>query len=536
MRLAGGGALALPLLLDACGGASSSGPGAAAVGSGLKLPADVPFEGPKPDLPGNDQGVPPGYVTFPKDHLVQSVKTPPGTGGDVTALTFSLFAPPPPVDQNPAWQAINKGLNANVKITIVPVGDYQTRVAATLAGGDLPDIFTPFALGSTMQDEQRFLDSSCADLTPFLSGDNIKQFPNLANFPPYAWPNAVFGGKIYMVPQSGGGITGPALIAKQRLFDEIGVTSFKSSDDFMKAMKALTKPPSQYGIGLNAMPWFTQVFGAPNNWRNDGGKLTKDIETDEYKAALAFCRAMWDAGVVHPDSPSLNRSTGSQAFYKGEFATVPNDYIALAFIWGRTISQDPNFKPRVFTPFAADGKSKPIAYLGTGASALTVIKKGSADRVRELLGVLNYIAAPFGTTEATLISYGVEGPDFTYDDKGNPRSTKQGTADVSVPWGGLAMRPPVLYNADYPEFASVVHQEESDFIALGIKDPTAGLYSPTYAEKNATLAQLLLDGSNNIVFGRNPVSDWDGIVKQWRAGGGDQLRADYQQALQASSK
>ena len=34
-------------------------------------------------------------------------------------------------------------------------------------------------------------------------------------------------------------------------------------------------------------------------WRESGGKFTKDYETPEYKEAVAYHRALWDAGVFH---------------------------------------------------------------------------------------------------------------------------------------------------------------------------------------------------------------------------------------------
>ena len=47
------------------------------------------------------------------------------------------------------------------------------------------------------------------------------------------------------------------------------------------------------------------VFRVPNDWRNAGGKLTKDVVTEEFNGALAFVRGLWDAGVMNPDSPSI---------------------------------------------------------------------------------------------------------------------------------------------------------------------------------------------------------------------------------------
>ena len=39
----------------------------------------------------------------------------------------------------------------------------------------------------------------------------------------------------------------------------------------------------------------------------------------------------------------------------------------------------------------------------------------------------------------------------------------------------------------------------------------------------------------NIIYGRSDVSSLDQVVRGWRSGGGEQIRAEYQQALQTSS-
>src|SRR5690349_10596509 len=74
---------------------------------GVTLPSYFPFTGPKPDLAGNAQGLDPAYFQFPKD-LVKSVTRTPGDGSDVSVLSLITQAAPPPMDQNAAWQQVNK--------------------------------------------------------------------------------------------------------------------------------------------------------------------------------------------------------------------------------------------------------------------------------------------------------------------------------------------------------------------------------------------------------------------------------------------
>src|SRR5438105_4487909 len=137
------GAVGLPLLVEACTpSAPASAPagqsgGAAPATTALKPPTYVAFQGPKPDLPGNPQGLDPAFFKFPAD-LVKSVPTPPGDGSTVTAITYLTLAPPPPAEQNAAWQAVNKALNANLQMEQVTGPDYPAKVNVVISGNDLP--------------------------------------------------------------------------------------------------------------------------------------------------------------------------------------------------------------------------------------------------------------------------------------------------------------------------------------------------------------------------------------------------------------
>src|SRR5690349_20605881 len=106
-----GVAFALPLLQACAPAAPTAAPTAGSTGA-LKLPTYVPFQGPKPDLPGTPQGVADAYFSYPKN-LVKTVTTPPGTASSITLFTNPAGGAPPPLEQNPAWQQVNKDLNVN---------------------------------------------------------------------------------------------------------------------------------------------------------------------------------------------------------------------------------------------------------------------------------------------------------------------------------------------------------------------------------------------------------------------------------------
>jgi len=174
LRLCAAGSVGLSALLEACGASIPIAPAAptstsragAATASGAgspSLPTYAPIQGPKPDLAGNEDGLQDGYFTYPKNPF-KSVTQTPGLGTDVTAMTRDAGGPPPPLDQNAAWQAVNKQLNANMKLQIISPADYQARVATVMAGGEPPDLMYFMTGTQVTPGLPEYLKASFADL------------------------------------------------------------------------------------------------------------------------------------------------------------------------------------------------------------------------------------------------------------------------------------------------------------------------------------------------------------------------------------
>jgi putative aldouronate transport system substrate-binding protein len=537
-----GGAVGLQVI-SACAPAAPSSGRTSTVSNASKvtLPTYTPAPNlPKPDLPGTPDGlVEDAYLHYPTN-LVKSVPTPPGKGGTVNAITVSLSPAPTPLDQNPAMQQVNKELGVTLSVPSITTVDYPARLSTVIAGADLPDIIAVSILATTLPSLADFLNSACADLTPLLSGDAVKDFPNLANLPQSAWPPTVFNSKIMGVPVASGGVrsNAPILFARWGDLDKAGVTAIKSLDDFTAIAKQVNNPnANRWALGANKFAyWISQTFGAPNNWRESGGKFTKDWETPEFKDAVAYHRSLWDAGLFHPDSATLTGSPAGTQFYSGGYVfSAYASWSSYQTTWDRSVSADPNFKPRAVLPFSKDGNGRAPQFLGNGVSGFVALKKASNDRLRELLGILNYLAAPIGTTEQLLLQYGVEGVEFTRDQSGNPQPTDRATQDLAVPWKYVGAPPDFLFDATSADYAPVAHQTQTEHFAMTLADPTVGLYSPTDGSKGAALKNTFNnDQLPLIVFGKSPVSALDDMVKQWRDNGGDQIRSEYEQAFQAS--
>jgi putative aldouronate transport system substrate-binding protein len=546
-----GATLGVAVLLNTACGAGAPNPSASTNPSGgpaVTLPTYAALQGAKPDFPGTPDGIlPPAYMNYPRNPT-RTQGQPVGKGDDVTAMMYTTQAPPTPVEQNTAWQQVNKELGVNMKLPIIQLADYPTKLNTTIAGGQLPDLLSlGQGNGSAIGNLPDFLSSQCMDLTQFVAGDAVKVYPNLANLPTYAWRNAVFNNRIYAIPDVRASISGSIMFGKGKLLEPVGGVTFKNTDDFLRAMKQLTVGGNQWGLGVssgaptNGLPgvlvYFLESFGAPNIWRETNGKLTKDFETDEFKAAVAYTRSLWDAGVMPPDSPNTQINQAAQNFYMGKTALWANGFTIGDVAWNRANAMDPDFQFRAVAPFSHDGTAKPVHHLGPGTALLTVLKKTDAEHVKELLGVLNYFSAPFGTAEFLLIWYGIEGQQFTFDANGNPIATSQQgvtNPDLFIPWPNIGSPASVLYDANSPEYAKVMYQDASVIQGMGIQNPVVGLYSATNSKLAAMLNQKMGDGLNNIIFGRDEVGTFDQLVKDWRSQGGDTIRAEFEAALQKS--
>src|SRR5207244_1550750 len=439
-----GVALALPLL-SACGLAPRPSTGPAASGGGAssgkaRMPSYVPVQdGPKADLPARADGVDAGYFTFPQT-LFKAVKDAPGKGEDVTLMTNLIQGAVVALDQNSAWQAVNKDMGLTVRQRLYGSGDYRQGLNTTIAGGDLPDTLynTPQKYIPSLP---AFLQAQCADLTPYIGGDAVKDYSNLANIPTPCWAETVFNGAIYAVPVPRAPFLN-AFLVRQDLSHQAQLPTPKSADDFKKLLVTLTTAQQNHfglaasmGFGLGSQSPLLMIFGAPNNWGLDkGGKLVKDFETDEFKATVGFARDLWSAGVFHPDCRTLSGTTLSTALRGGQAAVASHSFGALIAQWPLLAAENPVARLRVIHPFSADGKARPVYHTGPSNFGMSFIKKGSTDRVKLLLRVLNYIAAPFGSQEWALLNYGLEGVHFNRSPQGVPVLTEKGKAEALRTW------------------------------------------------------------------------------------------------------
>ncbi|GAB3932680.1 extracellular solute-binding protein [Kribbella albertanoniae] len=525
---AGGGALS---------GCSSGGGGTGTEGraevegklAGL-LPAYIAYEAVKPDLPG-ENGSSPGFLKYPSE-LKRAVPNKPVTSGkEVTAMT-PLWGPAPPgLGSNSYFDANNERIGAPVRFNIVDGAAYLDKLGPLLAAGNVPELTVMMGwMASNITRFSQAADKLFEDLTPYLAGDKAKEFPMLANLPTRAWAYGVWNNQLKAVPYPGTGIPW-ALFYRKDLFDQHGVQAPKNMDDVLALGKQLTDAKvNRWAFGA-MVPEVARAFRAPAGWHKDSaGNLKHQIETTEYEESVAFNRRLFQSGYVHPTVIANPSADVKPLFEGGQVLMYQDGPGSWAEALQRQLPINPKFNMQAVLPFAHDG-GEPIVWKGEPAGIFTFVKKGLGEaRIKELLGVLNYTASPFGTEEAVMCAYGQEGKHYVKEASGAPKLTALGAKEVANTYIFLGGRPAVISESQYPGYVEAMHAWEKACVKYAQEKPFEGI-RVEQPSKLAALSQPFDDKVQDILRGRRPVSDLKVALAEWRKNGGDEGREFFAKVL-----
>lgn len=535
--LQGSAAAATAALVPAFGAGAQSTPGAS------PSPGASPAAGGGPIL-SSVEGVPPAYTQFPAPYT--TVTETPGSGGPVSVLALSYSPPPVAKDENQYWQELEARLGVGWEADLVPIDGYNERIATTFAGGDLPDLF--FLLPSSARPViyESIEQGAFADLTDILTSDEINDYPNLAAYPPYLWDAVRVNGRIWGIPK-------PVLRNNDPTYyrrdwgDALGFASLSDSQVVRDMLVAMSKndpdgngTADTYGLAPFGGGWggfiINQMFRVPYLWQlNDDGTLLSQIETPEYRQGLEYMVQLYTDGAYHPDSATLNVTQAEELMLGGRTGMSTNGFAAVFGPSGyrqetKAVVPQADLHPIVLPGF--DG-GQGVTFQTPGFFGFTAISAqagGDEERLRELLRVLNYLVAPFGSEEASFLLYGIPGVHSDELPGGGYALNDQGTAQRS------ALVYPFLsenyfYYSGMPEEATFAQQFNEEMAAVAVANPTAGLFSPTNGDAGAELTQYTTDTVTEIVTGRQPISALDTMIGEWKSRGGDQIRQEYQDAI-----
>ncbi|MER5202735.1 extracellular solute-binding protein [Streptomyces sp. NPDC002825] len=522
----------MPLLTacsDAGGGGSREGATSGKAADKL-LPTYVASTVAKPDIPSKN-GSSAGYTSkVDLAALASSVPTKQGTGAPLKIMAPLWGTPPKP--DCAYYTALDAAAGTRITWQNQDGMTYGEKLGAVLASSSIPDmvVVPGWELVGKISSA---VTAKFMDLGPYLAGDNVKKYPNLAAIPSDAWRMSLFGGALRGIPMPAASVPGIVPFYRKDIFDKKGYTVPKSADEFLSWAKEATSAKAKVWA-CGDMRWSAAGFfgvqpAGSLGWNiGSDGKLTYRIEHPEYLEHLEWVRKLFAAGVVHPDDKA-NTGDATQRFTAGQTLVGNSDMSGWYGMTAEQAKSNPDFEVDGMDYFGADGGT-PTLYAGQPASIWSMIRKGaSKETVENALAAADFAAAPYGTKERMFVDYGVEGTHYAVKD-GVPVKNDRGIQEVNNAWVLLAAPAPYLAHPDLPEIARKQvewQQRQGTFVK---KTSTYGMniVEPTrYATLSSQFEQLEID----FVRGNKTLSDVQQAISTWKSSGGDKLRDWYKELL-----
>lgn len=499
------------------------------------LPKYTPFDLVKPDIVGTPP-VANGFLKYPTS-LVDAITTKPGTSGQkATAMTPWWGPVPPGLGQNAYYDTVNAELGIPIDFSVQDGNTYADKLNAMLGARDVPDLLC--IPGWEIVKIPRFADAVKAlfeDLTDYLKGDAVAPYKMLGSFPTDAWKNAVWGGRLAAVPWPTDGPFPWALFYRKDLLDKAGLTYPKTLDELHSVAKQVTDPVKgvwAFNDIFAMVQMFHKVPGTRDGWRRaSGGGIEFKYETAEFKAAVEYTAKLVKDGLYHPDVIASKGADTKQLFASGKILFMQDGPGAWQGMQADQAKVTPGFNMQPVPNLSASG-GDPLVWSTVTPVFYTFIKKGlGADRVKELLRVLDWCAAPFGTKEWETREYGKEGVHFTRDANGVPAVTQLAQKEIASQYFFIAGRTPAFVSkAEAPNFVKDLLTYSNAQVKYLEKDLWEGIKLEMPANYSK-ITQPTEEKITDIIRGRRPLSDLDGIVKEWRSTGGDEGRDLMAKAL-----
>lgn len=502
--------------------------GGAADSASLKLPTYKEFTGATPDFPGSAEGLQAGFRKMPSP--VASTKGAP-LKGRVTALSQTFDAVAPGMKDNPYWGRLNKALGGELDVQIVVDDTYPAKFATVLASNDLPDLmWVPPNQG--IPNVGAMLEAKFQDLTKYLSGDAVLEYPNLAALKSESWKTSVVNGKIWGAPIPSTPF-GQVMFGNKAVWAQVDGLQCTSGAEFLDKVKEINNPKgNRYALEpayINVVHMISQWHGVLGNWMATGdGKLLHRFETEQFKASVDFAAQLFKAGAFYPDA---NITDAVPRVANGSLgALVEVGPHAAGKFW----DAKPDAETELLVPFAFEAGMTPIHNMGYGTVGFTAFKTTNEARIRELLALMDWLSAPFGTTEYLKKNFGTQGQDFAPDAEGSPVLNAAGLKTIPGVRSALnIMASPenVLFFPGHGDSIEYVHQQEQKLLKMGWRNATAGTYSDANTKLDPPARTALYDKVIDIVTGRAPIGELDAAVARWRKDAGDTVRKEYEAVL-----
>lgn len=425
---------------------------------------------------------------------------------------------------------IERRTNTILEITLAPPDEAEQKLTLALSSGERPDIIT---FGSS---ETEF---NLAKSGLLLSiSDYFDKMPNLKNSrPDFVWEAMKHpDGKIYAVPSSTDAPATYVTVYRKDWLDKFGLAVPTTLDQYYEVADAISNRDPDgdnvkdtYALGGRGSlgSYFDHIWSAfgfmPNYWIEVDGKLEPGDIMPVAKDAIAFCKRMYDNGMIDPEFTTDSSSRYREKVNQGMFG---------AWHYGAYIIDTENIYNN-YEPFM---QNNPEAVLVAGPllegpggkfgyrqdiSPRGWILDAIISETKELDACLRFIDFLASDEGVMLMNYGIEGEHYAMDAKGIVRDlVKDADKTKFLGINELVMCSKSTFYQTSQPFKDAMKMAMDN----SVPNPFSLMSNPEISELYGVVKDILYAEYFRMISGETPIDGgFEDFVRQWKSSGGDRL-------------
>lgn len=466
---------------------------------------------------------------------------------------------------NPWTRAWRDRLGIEVTYDWIDDGNtqYDTKLNMTIASGKLPDVFKC----NYVQFRQLMQAGLLLDITDYYNNNTSQRIRDYEKTDPDTIKLSTVDGRIYGIPAYYYGIIDQPkdLWVRKDWYEAEGSPEVKTLEDFENLCKVFKEKYGAYGIALNNTlenlfmtgPMFGVYLGNPANansqyfwYKDDTGRIKAGIAHEEFKTALTYWAKWYNDGIISPDFANFDTNKMNQDIVNGKAAMQPY-YQWQGWANGPNLvaAQGSNDAYMIPLPLPTMDGSQVLGQIGFPNNQVIVVAKTCKNpaAVMKLLSFTDYIMFDPDTKMTEEEFRG-----FT----DGQREHVPGAVEIIDPQADMIQFEHVLHalkTGDTSElFTAGMKKKHGDSLSWINDKNTGGLGAylqqgfdgcayarskflidndflkrtdvwgpvPEAFDKTVNTIDVILNGVMEIIMGIRPVEDYDAILADWYAQGG----------------
>lgn len=473
----------------------------------------------------------------------------------ITGINYTWSEPP--ISNGEGIKLINERFNVDYQPQFVPESDYNEKLSAVMASGDLPDMIGFRSQGPTQLNFYKW-----AEQGAFLPLDDyVDDLPTWELVPDFVKEAMVVDGKIYGLPTYYSLANLSPIIRKDWL-DNLGLDIPTNYEELKEVALAFTHDDPDgngkddtYGMVMSEgiKPDFSLGAYWSDVWyhKNDEGQYIPGLISDARKELIEFLHDLYQEGAITREFTLLTWDDSNNEFYSGKGGIYAGAATGISEALVESLVEiDPDAELVAIPPFEApDGTKGFESSVGhLGMVALSAELEGQPEKVEKILELLE--------VGKTFIPWDERTPDNELFDwmKGHEGQGYEMQDGEAVDIEGEGLRPESYFFDKYKWVADDAENEHwrkydiEQLINLSKElsdmhenmehygSPHFGIISDTQTQKGDELNTFLLNEQTKMIAGERPLSEWEDMVEEYLNDGGQQIIDEINEQIEVAGR